>query len=94
MVTRSDLDREFNNAKMKKRRVNPERSSRPPSECTYSTLSFAILGMSLSGVFDNTNSSDLLKSLVNILNENENSKETDLKPKMVRIGALIWTWSH
>ena len=48
------------------------------------TLSFAILGMSLSGVFDNTNASDLLKSLLNILNEHEQSKDVDYnKSKMV-----------
>lgn len=41
--------------------------------------------MSLSGVFDNTNASDLLKSLINILNEHEQSKDVDYKPKMVGI---------
>ena len=39
--------------------------------------------MSLSGVFDNTNPSDLLKSLLNILTEYEQSKEENYKPKMV-----------
>lgn len=38
--------------------------------------------MSLSGVFDNTSSSDLLKSLLNILTEFEQSKEENYKPKM------------
>ncbi|EJD06118.1 uncharacterized protein FOMMEDRAFT_119641 [Fomitiporia mediterranea MF3/22] len=46
------------------------------------TLSFAILGMSLSGVFDNTNSNDFCKSLLNILTEYEQSKEENYKPKM------------
>ena len=50
----------------------------------FRTLSFAILGMSLSGVFDNTNAGDLLKSLLNILNEHEQTKDTDYKPKMVQ----------
>ena len=40
--------------------------------------------MSLSGVFDNTNAGDLLKSLLNILNEHEQTKDTDYKPKMVQ----------
>jgi hypothetical protein len=44
--------------------------------------------MSLSGVFDNTNASDLLKSLLNILSEHEQSKDVDYKPKMVR----AWPW--
>ncbi|KAL5528978.1 hypothetical protein ACEPAG_4952 [Sanghuangporus baumii] len=65
MMTRADLDREFNNATMKKR-----------------TLSFAILGMSLSSVFDNTSSTELLKSLLNILAEHEQSKDENYKPKM------------
>ena len=39
--------------------------------------------MSLSGFFDNTNPSDLLKSLLNILTEYEQSKEENYKPKMV-----------
>ncbi|THH10003.1 hypothetical protein EW145_g1622 [Phellinidium pouzarii] len=46
------------------------------------TLSFAILGMSLSGIFDNTNANDLMKSLLNILTEHEQSKEENYKPKM------------
>ncbi|KAH8117620.1 hypothetical protein DFH11DRAFT_1504628 [Phellopilus nigrolimitatus] len=46
------------------------------------TISFAILGMSLSGIFDNTNANDLLKSLINILTEHEQSKEENYKPKM------------
>ena len=47
------------------------------------TYSFAILGMSLSVVFDNTNANDLMKSLLNILSEFEQSKDENYKPKMV-----------
>ncbi|KAI5119102.1 hypothetical protein M0805_004872 [Coniferiporia weirii] len=46
------------------------------------TISFAILGMSLSSIFDNTSTNDLLKSLLNILTEHEQSKEENYKPKM------------
>lgn len=56
----------------------------------FRTLSFAILGMSLSGVFDNTNAADFLKSLLNILNEHEQTKDTDYKPKMVRLFPKIF----
>lgn len=52
------------------------------------TYRFAVLGMSLSNLFDIQNASDLLKSLLNILNEYEQSKEETYKPKMVRHKAL------
>lgn len=39
--------------------------------------------MSLSIVFDNTNANDLLKSLLNILTEYDQSKEENYRPKMV-----------
>jgi len=46
------------------------------------TLRFCVLGMSLSNVFDITNATDLLKSLMNILTEYDQSKEENYKPKM------------
>ena len=58
------------------------------------TLRFCILGMSLSGVFDITNANDLLKSLLNILTEYDQSKDENYKPKMVRITFNISSISH
>lgn len=40
--------------------------------------------MSLSNLFDIQNANDLLKNLLNILNEYEQSKDETYKPKMVR----------
>ncbi len=48
------------------------------------THRFAILGMSLSSVFDITSATDLLKGLLNILNEYDQSKDENYRPKMVR----------
>lgn len=57
---------------------------------TIRTLRFAILGMSLSAVFDNTNASDLLKTLLNILAEYDQSRDENYnKPKMVRMYVYI-----
>ena len=52
------------------------------------TSRFAVLGMSLSNVFDITNANDLMKGLLNILAEYEQSKDENYKPKMVRISTL------
>jgi len=49
------------------------------------THRFAILGMSLSSVFDITSATDLLKGLLNILNEYDQSKDENYRPKMQRL---------
>lgn len=87
MMTSADLDREFHNNAMKKRYVSPLSRVQSMLRYMYRTISFAILGMSLSGAFDNTSSNDLLKSLLNILTEYEQSKEDNYKPKMVLVFA-------
>ena len=83
MLTRADLEREFNNNMMKRRSVSHSNLRLYLAEWQSRTLSFAILGMSLSSVFDNTSSTELLKSLLNILTEHEQSKDENYKPKMV-----------
>jgi len=65
MITRTDLDRAFNNIAMKTR-----------------TYRFAILGMSLAHTFDVKEPQDLLRGLTNALNEYDQSKGDDDKPKM------------
>ena len=44
--------------------------------------------MSLSVVFDNTNATDLLKTLSNILTEYDQSKDEIDKPKMVELPSV------
>ncbi|KAJ7349081.1 hypothetical protein DFH08DRAFT_135167 [Mycena albidolilacea] len=64
-ISRTDLERVFNNTEMKKR-----------------TYRFAILGMSLSGLLDISHPQDLLKGLINTLQEYEQSREDSDKPKI------------
>lgn len=66
-MTRTELDRVFNNTEMKKR-----------------TKQFAILGMSLSSLLEIHQPQDLLRGLLNTLNEYDQSKEDSDKPKKVR----------
>ncbi|KDQ59638.1 hypothetical protein JAAARDRAFT_56636 [Jaapia argillacea MUCL 33604] len=68
MMSRSELDRIFNNTAMKKR-----------------TPRFAILGMSLSNLFDIQQPQDLLRGLLNTMSEFEQTKEGDEKPKKSRL---------
>ncbi|KZT20280.1 hypothetical protein NEOLEDRAFT_1123008 [Neolentinus lepideus HHB14362 ss-1] len=65
MMSRSELDRVFNNTAMKKR-----------------TYRFAVLGMSLSTLFDIQQPQDLLRGLLNTLTEYDNMKEGDERPRV------------
>lgn len=53
--------------------------------CINSTYQFAVLGMSLSNLFDIQNAQDLLRGLISTLAEYDQSKEDNYKPKMVKI---------
>ncbi|KAJ7168317.1 hypothetical protein C8R43DRAFT_1121481 [Mycena crocata] len=65
MISRTELDRVFNNTEMKKR-----------------TYRFAILGMSLSGLLDISHPQDLLKGLINTIQDYEQSREDSDKSKI------------
>ncbi|KAJ7090357.1 hypothetical protein B0H15DRAFT_779410 [Mycena belliarum] len=74
MISRTELDRVFNNTEMKKR-----------------TFRFAILGMSLSSLLDISQPQDLLKGLINTLQEYEQSREDSEKPKIRTTKRLFRT---
>lgn len=82
-ISRTDLERVFNNTEMKKR------SAALPVPLRlliiHRTYRFAILGMSLSGLLDISHPQDLLKGLINTLQEYEQSREDSDKPKIVRL---------
>lgn len=52
------------------------------------TYRFAILGFSLSNLLDVNNPQDLLRGLLNIVTEYDQSKEESDKPKIVSLGLL------
>ncbi|KAF8638849.1 hypothetical protein AX17_001907 [Amanita inopinata Kibby_2008] len=54
------------------------------------SLRYAMLGMSLSNLLDMTSAQDLLRGLTNIMNEFDQSKEDNDKPKMRPTKRFIW----
>lgn len=85
MMSRTELDRVFNNTAMKKRSVLPFFFCMLIDLVTSGdrTHRFAILAMSLSSLFDIVQPTDCLRSALNMLIEYEQAKEENDRPKMV-----------
>jgi hypothetical protein len=85
-MSRTELDRVFNNTAMKKRCARtylPDLS--PPLSTLRRTQRFAVLAMSLSSLFDILHPTDFLRSALNMLTEYEQAKEDNDRPKMVKL---------
>lgn len=85
VMTKADIERLFPSHAMRKRCVASIHCKR--SVLTFNrTYRFAVLGMSLSSMFEVKDTFDLLKGLLNILSEYEQIKDDPIdKPKMVCI---------
>ncbi len=93
MVSRSELDRVFSDAAMKKRCVYGVCASGVHSvdhSPRGSTTRFATLGMSLSTLFDIHHPPDLLRAIISTLQEYDQAKEDGERPinRMVRLASF------